>query len=73
MFVTLKKYKELEEKYKTLELTRVPLNHEERIAELEIKMSKLWGLLIEKNIKGEDKLSKFGRRFGGQNKSFLSN
>jgi hypothetical protein len=73
MFVALKKYKELEEKYKTLEMARIPVNHEERIAELEIKMAKLWNLLLEKSLKGEDKLTKFGRRFGGTNKSFLHN
>jgi len=37
----------------------------ERIADLEVKMAKLWSLLIEKSHRGEDKLTKFGRKFGG--------
>ena len=72
MFVTIKKYRELEEKYKTLELLKVPQNHEERIAELEIKIAKLWSMLTEVSPTGREKLSKFGRRFGGQSRSFLS-
>lgn len=70
MFVTIKKYKELEDKYRVLELSKVPQNHEERIAELEIKISKLWSMLTETTVTGKDKLSKFGRRFGGQSKTF---
>jgi len=66
MFVTKKKYEELEAKYKELELMRVPEKHEERIAELEIKMAKLWSMLLEVSPSGKDKISKFGRRFGGQ-------
>ena len=72
MFVSLKKYKELEDKYKSLELMRVPQNHEERIAELEIKIAKLWSLLIEVTPTGKERLSKFGRRFGGMSKHALS-
>jgi len=37
----------------------------ERIADLEVKMAKLWSLLTEQNQMGKDKLTKFGRRFGG--------
>lgn len=37
----------------------------ERIADLEVKMAKLWMLLTEKNAYGKDKLTKFGRKFGG--------
>lgn len=37
----------------------------ERVADLEVKMAKLWALLLETTPRGQDKLSKFGRRFGG--------
>jgi len=37
----------------------------ERLADLEVKMAKLWGLLVEQNAYGKDKLTKFGRKFGG--------
>jgi hypothetical protein len=68
MFVTIKKYKELEEKYKMLEMVRLPEKHEERIAELEVKMSKLWMLLTEVSPTGKERLSKYGRKFGGMSK-----
>jgi hypothetical protein len=42
-----------------------------RIADLEVKMAKLWSLLVEQTPLGKDKLSKFGRRFGGQARSKL--
>jgi len=45
----------------------------ERLADLEVKMAKLWSLLIEQTPNGRDKLSKFGRRFGGQSKGLLQN
>ena len=35
----------------------------ERVVELEVKMSKLWDLLVEENNRGEDKPTKFGKRF----------
>ena len=69
MFVLKKTYKELEDKFKLLETARVPEKHEERICELEAKMAKLWNLLIEVNMKNQEKPSKFGRRFGGQLKN----
>ena len=37
----------------------------ERITDLEVKMKKLWDLLTEKTPAGKDKLTKFGKRFGG--------
>lgn len=37
----------------------------ERVADLEVKMAKLWGLLVENNAYGKEKLTKFGRKFGG--------
>ncbi len=39
-----------------------------RIAELELKMSKLWSMLLETTPTGKEKLSKFGRKFGGMSK-----
>ena len=39
-----------------------------RIADLEVKMAKLWALLVETTPMGKEKLSKFGRRFGGKSK-----
>lgn len=42
-----------------------------RLADLEVKMAKLWGLLIETTPLGKEKLSKFGRKFGGQSKNNL--
>lgn len=41
-----------------------------RLADLEVKMAKLWGLLVETTPLGKDKLSKFGKRFGGKSKDF---
>lgn len=37
-----------------------------RLADLEVKMAKLWGLLLETTPNGKEKVSKFGRKFGGQ-------
>lgn len=37
-----------------------------RVADLEVKMSKLWSLLVEQTPRKQDKLSKYGRRFGGR-------
>lgn len=42
--------------------------HAERIADLEIKMGKLWGMLTDKTPAGGDKLSKYGRMFGGKSR-----
>ena len=40
-----------------------------RLADLEVKMAKLWALLVETTPLGKDKLSKIGRRFGGMSKN----
>lgn len=37
-----------------------------RLADLEVKMAKLWALLIEYTPNNKEKLSKFGKRFGGK-------
>ena len=39
-----------------------------RLADLEVKMAKLWSLLVETTPLGKEKLSKIGRRFGGQSR-----
>ncbi len=51
----------------------VPLtkDEKERLADLEVKMSKLWGLLLETTPSGKEKVSKFGRRFGGKSKGYI--
>lgn len=36
----------------------------ERIAELEVKMAKLWSILLESDARGKDKATKLGRLFG---------
>lgn len=55
---------ELESKHAPL-----PKDYAERLVELEVKMAKLYGLLIEQNNRTkDDKLSKFGRLFGGKSK-----
>ena len=38
----------------------------ERLADLEVKMAKLWNLLVETTPRGKEKTTKFGRMFGGQ-------
>ncbi len=43
----------------------------ERIADLEIKMAKLWNALLETTPTGKTKLTRFGRMFGGQHKDKL--
>ncbi len=44
-----------------------------RVAELELKMSKLWTLLLTQTPGGEDKLNRFARkRFGGQSRAMMS-
>jgi len=41
-----------------------------RVADLEVKMAKLWDLLTTTTPSGQEKLSKVGRRFGGKSKGF---
>jgi len=41
----------------------------ERLADLEVKMGKLWTLLLEETPNKKTKLSKFGRLFGGRAKA----
>ena len=48
-----------------------PPEYAARLADLEIKMAKLWSILIESTPAGKDKLSKYGKRFGGMCKERL--
>lgn len=48
-----------------------PPEYAARIADLEIKMAKLWAVLIEVNSRNQEKLTKFGKRFGGAAKDRL--
>jgi len=51
---------------KEIEKADLPKEYQERLAELEVKMSKLWNMLTTVSAAtGEPKLSKFGRKFGG--------
>lgn len=62
----------LEKEYaKTLNTPSISDKDRERLADLEVKMAKLWGILLETTPKGKDKLTRFGKRFGGQSKQFL--
>lgn len=54
--------KQLEE----LKKEKIPPKMEERVADLEIKLSKLWSMLIEYTPNNKEKLTKFGKRFGGK-------
>lgn len=42
-----------------------PPEYASRIADLEIKMAKLWSALIEVTPQGKEKLTRYGKRFGG--------
>lgn len=47
--------------------------HMARVAELEVKMAKLWSLLMEvSQSTGKEKLSRFGRRFGGKSQNNIA-
>lgn len=57
------KIAELEERLKR---DNNPKDTQERLAELEVKMSKLWALLTTTTPNGQDKLNKYGKLFGGK-------
>lgn len=57
------KIAELEERLKK---DQNPKDTQERLAELEVKMNKLWTLLTTTTPNGQDKLSKYGKMFGGK-------
>lgn len=37
-----------------------------RVADLEVKMSKLWGLLLQVGVNGKERVTKMGKLFGGK-------
>jgi len=43
-----------------------PPEYAGRIADLEVKMAKLWALLVQQDIRNNDKLTRFGKSFGGK-------
>lgn len=56
---------EMEKLRESLEKKPLPENFHDRLADLEVKMSKLWLMLTEKTPNGREKLSRYGRMFGG--------
>lgn len=64
---------ELNKKIEELPLKTPPSTQEfaNRVADLEVKMAKLWALLVEYTPRNQEKLSKMGRRFGGKSKEFI--
>lgn len=46
-------------------LKPMPEQYQERLAEAEVKLAKLWGLLVKTSPTGKEGLSKHGRLFGG--------
>lgn len=55
--------KGMEEAYAKERITR---SYEERLTELEVKMAKLWGVLMETTPRNKERLSRFGKLFGGR-------
>lgn len=47
------------------------MDYAQRLADLEVKMAKLWALLLETTPTGKDKLTKMGKFFGGKSKNML--
>jgi len=41
----------------------------ERLADLETKMAKLWSLLLETTPRGKEKLTRYGKLYGGKLKT----
>jgi len=66
---------ELKELRKALTSQQKPAYSDElggRVAELEVKMAKLWTMLTTVTPNGQEKLSKVGKRFGGKSRHLLS-
>lgn len=57
------KIAELEER---LQRDKNPKDTQERLAEVEVKLSKLWALLTTQTPNGQDKLNRYGKMFGGK-------
>jgi hypothetical protein len=62
---------EIDKLRETLDKKPLPDNFHDRLADLEVKVSKLWMMLTEKSPTGKDKLSRYGRMFGGANRDKL--
>ena len=67
---------ELKDKLAQMEikLEKTPSSTQEyanRLADVEVKVSKLWTLLTTSTPNGQDKLSKYGKVFGGKSKGLL--
>jgi len=56
---------EIENKINLIQLSPTA-QFQDRLAEIEVKTAKLWSLLTEKTDRGKDRLSKYGRMFGGK-------
>jgi len=66
---------ELKELRKALASQQKPTHADDiggRVAELEVKMAKLWTMLTTVTPNGQEKLSKAGKRFGGKSRHLLS-
>ncbi len=46
-------------------LKPLPPEYGERLADTEVKIARLWGLLVKTTPTGQDRLTKHGRLFGG--------
>lgn len=59
---------QIEDLGKDLKISKAaqPPEYATRIADLEVKMAKLWALLVEVTPSNKEKLTKFGRMFGGK-------
>ncbi len=44
----------------------VTKEYAERLADVEVKVAKLWTLLVEATPKGKDRLTSYGKVFGGK-------
>jgi len=52
-------------------LKPMPAEYAERLAELEVKLAKLWGLLVKTSPTGQERLTKHGKMFGGSSRNFV--
>ncbi len=71
--VLVEELAEMEKRYSLL-LAKTPqstIEYANRLADLEIKMAKLWSMLTDQSMTGKDKLSKYGKTFGGKSKSLM--
>jgi hypothetical protein len=64
---------DLEKKYAESIANKPVITKEDsaRLADLEVKMAKLWSLLVEQTPRGQDRLTRYGKVFGGKSKGLL--